>query len=159
MEVTTQPCGLTKIDSANLGERSGEQQGNKRSQINFGSRDARRIEGPILPPFVCSSQADVFDHGLCRPGLLDQQTKLPHQISSHPQFPMHAPGLASGRFSFALHAMFAARCRHSFHEVQTFHSARLESLKDPASKIHEIPSAGTETLVNLLLCQRPLGNS
>lgn len=64
MEVTTQPCGLT--NSANLGERGGEQQENKSSQINFGSRDGGRIGGPILLSSVHSTQTGVLDHGVGR---------------------------------------------------------------------------------------------
>ena len=101
-------------------------QENKRSQINFGYRGGGKgMERPfpLPPPLVCSVQAGVLDQfwealdceAPRRPGLLDQQTKLPHQISSHPHFPKCASCFVSGRFSFSLPVMFAVRCRQDFH--------------------------------------------
>lgn len=139
-EMTARPCALTEIDSARLISLRKKERATKKIKV------ATLILAPVVeregqfplpsqfavPRLVCSPFWQAL--GCAAPfrfGLLGQQTELPHQICLRLPFRKHVSGLASGRFSFALHVMLAACFWRNFHQAQTFHVSKPGICKGP----------------------------
>lgn len=133
MEMTARPCALTKIDSARLISLRKKERATKKikaAKLILAPVVEREGQFPLpsqfaLPRLVCSLFWQAL--GCAAPfryGLLGQQTELPHQICLHLPFQKRVSGLASGRFSFALHVMLAACFRQNFHQAQTFNVSK-----------------------------------
>lgn len=148
-------------------------QENESSQMNFGSRGGGKVRRehfhlplPLLAVsrLVCSMG---FWEALGCADLCCWTSKASCHITSAHIHPSQSMCYASSQAGFPSPSLACLQpaAGKVFIKYRHFMSARPGSAKDPAwvthgtSYTHGSPSAGTGTLVNPLLCQRPLLNS